>query len=266
MRPIRHDPNPECRTCVPAGICLLMFASLLIGCSIEMQDETISELYRQGNAFYEREQYAEASRTYERILQQGFRNGFVYYNLGNAYFKQNQIGRAILAYERAARLMPRDRDVHANLEIANLRTVDRLEISEPWVGQRILRSMTVNEVTVGTSLTGSLLIILGIGFVLSDRGAIRRRLFQVGVVVGIIFLLSGATAALRVYDYAGRREAIILARECEARSGPGTNDDQLFSLHEGTKVSIVEERGGWKRIALPDGKEGWVDRETLEEI
>ncbi|MEE2708722.1 MAG: tetratricopeptide repeat protein [Gemmatimonadota bacterium] len=265
MRPIIHDPDAVSRACVPHSIRLLILTATIVSCGGDIQDEKITELYRQGNAFYEREQYPEASRTYERIVQQGFHNGFVFYNLGNAHFKQNQIGRAILAYERAARLMPRDRDLQANLEIANQRTIDRLEKPDPWVGHRLLRSVTVNEVTAATSLLASLLFITGILFVLTDSSTFRRRLFQIGVVVGALFVLCGGTAAIRVYDE-GRFEAIILSRECEARSGPANSKELLFSLHEGTKVSIVEKRGSWKRIALPDGNEGWVDGESLEEI
>jgi len=262
MRPIIHAIS---RACVPHSIGLLILTAVIVSCGGDIQDEKITELYRQGNAFYEREQYPEASRTYERIVLQGFHNGFIFYNLGNAHFKQNQIGRAILAYERAARLMPRDRDLKANLEIANLRTVDRLENTDPWVGYRLLRSVTVNEVTAATSLSGSLLFVIGILFVLTDGNTFRRRLFQIGIIVGTLFVLCSGTAAIRVYDE-GRVEAIILSRECEARSGPANGEELLFSLHEGTKVTVVEERGSWKRIALPDGNEGWVDEESLEEI
>lgn len=229
-------------------------------------DSPIVDLYRQGNGFYEREQYSEASRIYERILQLGFEHGSVYYNLGNAYFKQQETGRAILAYERAARLRPRDRDIRTNLEIANLRTVDRIQTGDPWVGERLLKSFTVDEATLGVSIPGLVLLLLCIGFVLAKSNTARRRIYRLGAVSAVILLLTGTVAGVRFYDHFWTIEAIILDQESPARSGPGENYDPLFSLHEGTKVSIVEQRSGWKRVLLPDGKEGWISRESLSII
>ncbi|MBT5875137.1 MAG: tetratricopeptide repeat protein [Candidatus Latescibacteria bacterium] len=229
-------------------------------------DSTIVDLYRQGNEFYEREQYSEASRIYERMLQLGFEHGSVYYNLGNAYFKQKETGRAILAYERAARLRPRDRDTRTNLEIANLRTVDRIQIDEPWIGYRLLKSFTIDEATLGVSVPGLVLLLLCIGFVLAKSNATRRRIYRIGVLSAIVLALMGAVAGARFYDHFWAIEAIILDQESPARSGPGDNYDPLFSLHEGTKVTVIEQRSGWKRILLPDGKEGWISRESLSII
>ena len=42
--------------------------------------------------------------------------------------------------------------------------------------------------------------------------------------------------------------------------------DPVFTLHEGAKVRLVEHRGGWRRIKLPDGKNGWLAKEELEGI
>ena len=262
--PMPDRDNPGMRRMI--GCMVLIAMNVLAGCGTGTDDARNSEIYRQGNGFYKNGQYAEASRTYERIVQQGFRNGYVYYNLGNAYFKQQQFGRAILAYERARRLMPRDQDVRANLEIANLRIVDQLKVPEPWIGQVMLRSITVNEATVATSIAGGLLALLAVIYILSDRFDIRRLAYHVGIVIAVVFLICSAVTASRIYDQTGRAEAIILSTESDVRSGPGTTYDQLFILHEGTKVTVVEERGTWKRIELPDGKSGWIGQIALEVI
>lgn len=248
------------------GCMVLIVMSVLPGCGTGTHDVQNSEIYRQGNTFYERGQYAEASRTYERIVQQGFHHGYVYYNLGNAYFKQQQPGRAILAYERARRLMPRDQDIRTNLEIVNLRIVDQLKVPEPWIGQVMLQSITVNESTVATSIVGGLLALLAVIYILSDRFDVRRLAYHIGIVMTVVFLICGTITAFRIYDQAGQVEAVILATESDIRSGPGTTYDQLFTLHEGTKVTVVEERGTWKRIELPDGKGGWIGQIALEII
>ncbi len=40
----------------------------------------------------------------------------------------------------------------------------------------------------------------------------------------------------------------------------------LFAVHEAATVEIVDERGGWARISLPDGLNGWLPVETFERI
>jgi len=39
-----------------------------------------------------------------------------------------------------------------------------------------------------------------------------------------------------------------------------------FVIHEGLKVRITDAVGEWVRIALPDGKVGWVLQTTAERI
>jgi SH3-like domain-containing protein len=40
----------------------------------------------------------------------------------------------------------------------------------------------------------------------------------------------------------------------------------LFILHEGTKVTIIDELSGWQNIRLRDGKEGWIEAGNTERI
>ncbi len=40
----------------------------------------------------------------------------------------------------------------------------------------------------------------------------------------------------------------------------------LFILHEGSKVQIIDEVGGWKNISLADGRQGWIKDSDLEII
>jgi tetratricopeptide (TPR) repeat protein len=76
---------------------------------------------------YESGQYAKAAEAYQQLVDQGYSDAALFYNLGNAYFKQGDIGRAILNYRRAERLHPRDPDTRANLELARSLAVDQIE-------------------------------------------------------------------------------------------------------------------------------------------
>jgi hypothetical protein len=49
-------------------------------------------------------------------------------------------------------------------------------------------------------------------------------------------------------------------------SSPINNGTEVFALHEGSKVRIQDRSSGFIRIALPDGKVGWVPVNSLAEI
>ena len=51
------------------------------------------------------------------------------------------------------------------------------------------------------------------------------------------------------------------------KSTPAKNGIDLFILHEGTKVTIIDaSMKEWKEIRLADGKEGWVETKQMETI
>jgi SH3-like domain-containing protein len=47
--------------------------------------------------------------------------------------------------------------------------------------------------------------------------------------------------------------------------GGGTSKD-LFVLHEGTKVRILDQIGDWQNIELSDGRQGWLPASDMEII
>ena len=82
--------------------------------------------FEEGNRLYQEGDFAGAVELYERILESGVESGELHYNLGNAWFRLGEIGPAVLHYERARRMMPRDDDLRANLELARSLTVDEI--------------------------------------------------------------------------------------------------------------------------------------------
>jgi len=70
----------------------------------------------------------------------------------------------------------------------------------------------------------------------------------------------------RIYLEHARPQAVVLAPEVEVRSGPGEYTVQ-FDLHSGAKVSIMEQRGEWVRLALPGEQlQGWVEASNVDRI
>ena len=51
------------------------------------------------------------------------------------------------------------------------------------------------------------------------------------------------------------------------KSSPSSESSKdLFILHEGTKVTIIDQVGNWNNISLADGRQGWLPAMDMEII
>ena len=62
-------------------------------------------------------------------------------------------------------------------------------------------------------------------------------------------------------------DAVIMRPVISVKSSPSAESSKdLFILHEGTKVRIIDEVGSWNNIELADGRQGWILAEDIEVI
>lgn len=229
---------------------------------------TGASTYNEANALYRQGEFRKAAGRYEEVVSRGVRNGYVFFNLGNAYFKAGETGRAILAYERALRLMPDDEDVLANLRFVNAVKEDKSPDEALNFATRILSSgyrlLSADVLAVSGSLC---LFLLASAAVIRLLSASRRSLW-IGLLVlaGVGFCGSGALLTYRVYTESSVSEAIVIADEVRGRSGPGDDYLLVFTIHEGTKVTIERMEDRWYLIRLPNGIGGWLPGTAMEII
>jgi tetratricopeptide (TPR) repeat protein len=226
--------------------------------------------YEKGNVAYQKEDYSTAIAAYESALHSGYEAFELYYNLGNACYKMNQIGKSMLYYEKAKRLYPSDPDLLFNLELAQLRVVDKM-ITPPeffwnkvWRGIKSLASL--DQLAVYTLIFLVLAVILSIGKMFLEKEPWRSFVGYAWSPVLILFVLVGLLFLWRANQASREREGIIMAEKVSVFSSPINNGTEVFALHEGSKVRIQDRSSGFIRIALPDGKVGWVPVNTLAEI
>jgi tetratricopeptide (TPR) repeat protein len=220
----------------------------------------------EANRLYEDGRFTEAAAQYQALVDGGAVDGTVYYNLGNAYFKAGDLGHAILNYRRAQRLIPRDPDVDANLQLARALTKDRLEAEGGGTPVSFVRRVLVEWVTLDEASALALglwvvLCVLVVGAVLWRRG--RTGLRHGILVVSTLLALSILSVGVQLYEERGQKPAVVVVQSVEAHSGPGTDYLTEFSLHAGAEVRVLEERGGWARIGLPGDLQGWVPNEAV---
>lgn len=214
------------------------------------------------NELYEMGHFAQAAQAYEQLASQGYSDAALFYNLGNAYYKQGDYGRAIANYRRAQQLAPRDADIEANLALARSQTVDEFEAVDDGgflnlVGGAVQGRLTLNELAMAAVGLWSLFVILFILFRTVGSGTAWRKGLQYALAATGVVLIIGVLA-LGSYLYVDNNQSggVIVADEAAVTSGPGTQYATEFSLHSGAEVDLIETRGNWVRLALPDGESG----------
>jgi hypothetical protein len=193
-------------------------------------------------------------------IGEGGRHPAVYHALGNAFYRQDDLGRAVAAWRRAAALAPRDGDIAANLERARRTSVDRLEGDETglFFWQRLLSPAE------GAGLAG-LLAALGLaaGALRTWRSRTGGPARRVGAETIVLLLLAALLATSTFATRAGEGGAVVVAPEASARSALGPGGVELFVLHAGAEVSVVERADAHTLIALPDARKGWLPTAAL---
>ena len=214
----------------------------------------------QGNINYHEKQYDSAVKIYERLIAEGYTNGHLYYNLGNAYFRLGQIGPDIHNYLKAKSLLPRDKDLDANLKSAFQETIDRLE------GKQAGNIFLIWLENFNFLETLQILALANLLFWLSLTGWIcfRSRLWDLGHKTTLALLILAITSAsAKYYTETNNVSGVVLAKTADIKSTPEPDNVTLFQLHEGAVVSITGRKDDWYKIELPDDKKGWVKNASV---
>ena len=228
----------------------------------------LTTLFADANAQYAEGNYAEAATQYEQILQEQ-PTAEVYYNLGNAYFKQGELAQSILAYERALRLKPSFKDAKHNLQFAQSRIIDNIEDTQSFFLSNWLKAIR-NALSQRVWMVGSIVLFIMalVGFFLfafSQTLWLRKTAFYCSVIALVISVMACANAGSLYQRDTQRSEAIITQGIVNAKSSPDRSGNDLFTVHEGTKVEIHEVIGDWCCVHVGNNI-GWMPLEYLERI
>lgn len=224
-------------------------------------------LFQQANESFLKQDYTSAREGYEKLLSHGFGGPDIHYNLGTTYLSQGDLGRAVLAFERSRRAGGEGPDLEANLAMARARQLDKVvgaAPEEPFL-QRVVAATNGNLVVwlfLGTWLGGFAFLFL---FRLLRPGG-RGWAVVVGGLLLTASLPSGALLAAHVWVHETLHEAVVIASTLRAREFPKEEAKVAFEVHPGLKVRVMEETGRYVRIRLPNGLEGWAEREGVAEI
>ncbi len=214
--------------------------------------------------------YEKAAETYEKLVATGKVAPEVYFNLGNSYYKTGNLAAAVLNYERAKRLRPSDPDISYNLRMAYLNTIDKIEpvpqlFYEKWWDD-FVNEGSINTRALITILLFWMAFAVAAVYLFSNRVAIKKTTFF----LTILLVLSGTFTCFLTYmqhhHLKQHQAAVIFAVSAYAKSSPDDKSANLFLLHAGTRIEVLDELQGWKKIRIANGNEGWITSDAIEII
>lgn len=253
------------------GAATVVIALLLVNPFAASADEYLDSLWVTGASAYAEGQWEEAAAAWSSIRAAGLEAPELYYNIGNAYFKSGDIAHAILNYERALKLDPSYSDARFNLEFANAQIQDRIEVVpefflEAW-GRKACWLLPSNVWAILFIVGLAITLALALVFVLGRTPGNRKIGFFAGILVFLLSLVALDFSFWQRTDYRSADKAIVTRAVSSVKSSPsGDTSTDLFILHEGTKVTILDSVGEWLNIELSDGRQGWLRSSELEVI
>ncbi|MCC6384683.1 MAG: tetratricopeptide repeat protein [Bacteroidia bacterium] len=249
---------------------LLIQTSLVIVLAHPVWAANQQMLFDSANTLYQHQKYSEAVSLYNQMIQSGFVSAEIYFNLGNAYYKTADIPASILNYERALRLKPDDPDIEFNLKLANSLTIDKIEPIPQVFYKKWWKSFILKSSALKRALAASLLLwicfICVAAWLFIPPARIRKIAFSLSL-VSLAFATGLFLLAYAQQHYLNNsKEGIIFQTNVYVKSSPDENSNNLFMLHGGAKVQLIDELNEWKRIRLPNGHEGWLRNEAVQKI
>ena len=235
------------------------------------QKEYVDSLWNAANQAYAEGRWNDALSDYELISGMGLESAALYCNTGDACFKAGNVPGAILYYERALKLDPSYADARYNLELLNMGIQDRIDpvpefVLKAW-SREVCYIMDSDAWAVCFIVFMALALALVLLFILSPSVAGRRTGFFAGIVMILFAVFSLTFSIWQKKDYMRADDAIVMRPVTSVKSSPSSEASKdLFILHEGTKVKIIDEVGSWNNIELADGRQGWIPAGDIETI
>ena len=228
-------------------------------------------LWTAGVAAYEAGAWTAAAGAWTEIEESGLESPELYSNIGNAFFKNQEYGRAVLYYERALKLDPSCADARFNLAHAQAFVQDRIEevpefFLRLWI-RSVSRTMPSGAWAALALVLLALAAALALLFALGRRSAARKTGFFGGLASLLLCVLCLAFAFGQRSERLSEDTAVVTGAVAPVKSAPGAGSAvDLFVLHEGTKVRVLEDLGDWLNIELSDGRQGWIAASLLEKV
>jgi tetratricopeptide (TPR) repeat protein len=243
----------------------ILFIFILLSFSAQAQSDI---LFNKATEAYNKADYNKAIENYLEIIAGGQHSSELYFNLGNSYYKLNQVGPSIYYYEKALLLKPNDAEILNNLAYAQNMTLDAIEVMPETSLSKIYNDITgflsFDQWSYAAIIFTILFVLLYIGFYFLEYATQKRIAFITSMISLIIAVVSIVFAFLQYSDFQADQPAIVFEDEVNVVSEPNQRSQTVFTLHEGTKISVLETLNEYHKIRISDGQTGWLTSESIK--
>lgn len=225
-------------------------------------------LFEQATKAYNEGEFEKAIAFYQQILGNEKHSANLYFNLANAHYKLGEIGPSVYYYEKALLLNPGDSEIKNNLSYAQNMKLDAIEKIPESAFARFYNA-TVAQLSFDqwAYLAVGMMFLFVVSYLLYYMlfGATKKRIAFITSLASIsLCMVSVVFAYWQYQENAANNPAIIFSREVTITSEPNERSERIFTLHEGTKVNVLEKLGDWQKIKIADGQTGWLPQENLK--
>jgi tetratricopeptide (TPR) repeat protein len=249
---------------------LFLFFYLFFTFCAQAQDAKTLSFFKAGNQAFAEKNYADAILNYKKASEMGVFSAELEYNIANAYAQNKQLGKAILHYERCLRINSYNADATQNLSVVNTWRKDEIEPISPFFGIRWAKAIR-NALSSNTWTIIGLCCLFGAAFgtavwLFGTTVLMKKRGFFAAIAA---FLLAAipfwcAYETLQLSKHSGF--GIVQPIEIVMRTAPDAESSDIMTLHEGTRLELLDKIGDWLKIELPNGEQGWLPETAVEEI
>lgn len=235
---------------------------LLLVAPLILYSQTPEELIEKGNQQYINGDFEAAIESYKTVVDSGYESATLFYNLGNAYYKSNRVTHAILYYEKAKLLAPNDDEINYNLELAKTYVIDKIdEIPElflvTWL-KSFIEFFSVDQWAYISIASFIVALVLGLFYLFSQKYSLKKLSFIFAIIFLVLSISTFSFASTQKKQTIENTTAVVFAPTITLKSSPDISGTDLFVLHEGTKVTVVDQVGEWREIELSNGNKGWL--------
>ncbi len=246
------------------------FIAILLLVAFQAVSQNPEQLADKAAKSYNNMQFTDAITQYEKIIASGYESYSLYYNLGNAYFRNNEQAQAILNYEKALKIAPNSEDIQHNIEVVNSKLTDKVETIPELFYVRWWKQL-LNLMDIDTqSILNIVLFTLGLSliavYIAANNLAVRKISFWTGITLLFFFGVGSISASERNHYLTEQHEAIVFTQTVNIKSSPDENSKDIFVLHEGTKVKLLDVVANWQEIRISNGSVGWIKTLDIKKI
>jgi hypothetical protein len=243
--------------------CLLILLAVFISNPVSAKHADM--LVRLGDSAYAQKMYDSAAYYYKQAISPINPDPVVLYKLGNAHFRLNRTGEAVLAYERALKRRPGFADAAENLAIIQRRI-------QPDAGKddvffiRWWNALTKPALSNVWAVLSIVFFSFPLGVLIWSR--FRRTwpswLWPQAIVGGIVLSLFFTVLSVAAVPGTSNNSAVVMQKDAafrtEIKSG---STPSVLKLPEGLVVDVLGNDDNQVRVALPDGREGFMQASDI---